>query len=239
MVNGKPVICIVSSSDYLTYVPGKPRKLELSEDYSAAFANAGFIPLHCTEYCAEDLPALCDALCLSGGPDLESYYFGEETLNDTVITDPPRSVFEYAVSRAFLAVKKPIFATCRGFQVLNCVLGGTLYQDIVEQLGFIHGDPKLRHYVTASDGSVLKALFGERFKVNSTHHQAIKDLGDGLFTTAVSAEGIIEAYEHKSLPIIGTQFHPERLTGKNNEGGTPDFAPLYRHFAGIVKERLL
>ena len=236
MINKKPVICIISSSNYYRSEEKKPRVFELSEDYSAAFEAAGFIPVICAEKSAAGLAEICDALCMSGGPDLEAFYFNEETLNDTVVSDPPRSVFEYDICRAFLNLKKPVFGICRGFQVLNCVLGGSLYQDIVEQLGIIHSSPKLRHFITAKNPSVLYDLFGEKFKVNSTHHQAIKALGEGLIATACSQDGVIEAFEHESLPVLGTQFHPERLTGKNNEGGVaPDFAPLFDYFAEMVK----
>lgn len=88
---------------------------------------------------------------------------------------------------------------------------------------------------TPSPGSILHELFGEKFKTNSTHHQAIKQLAPGLKATAHSIEGIVEAFEHESLPIFGTQFHPERLSGKYNDGRTPDFTPLFRRFIANAK----
>ena len=125
---------------------------------------------------------------------------------------------------------------------LNVALGGTLYQDLVEQCGYVHSDKDIRHYVYAEPGSILHELFGEKFKTNSTHHQAIKQLAPGLKATAHSIEGIVEAFEHESLPIFGTQFHPERLSGKYNDGRTPDFTPLFRRFianAGAYAEKQL
>ena len=82
----------------------------------------------------------------------------------------------------------------------------------------------------------LRRLFGVTFRVNSTHHQAVRDLGEGLRATALSPEGIIEAYEHETLPILATQFHPERLCGDNGKGVTPDFLPLFEHFVALCRE---
>ena len=161
-------------------------------------------------------------------------YIRKEIKYPTVEVDPLRAAFEMEIGKIFLSQKKPVLTTCRGFQVLNVLLGGDLYQDLPEDLGFIHGNIKLRHYVNAVEGSAIYKLFGERFKTNSTHHQAVRRLGEGLVATAFSTEGIIEAYEHKTLPIIGTQFHPEKLTGIYHEGGTEDFAPLYKHFYNMT-----
>ncbi len=236
MISGKSVICLSGGSNHVDTNGEGPRFIHMNESYSKAIANAGGIVVVGAEQSAEDLAELCDGLVLCGGPDIEPYRFGEEVLNSTVKTDPKRDVFEFALAKAFLAKKKPILTICRGFQLLNVELGGTLYQDIVQQLGFIHFNKELRHFVTAEDGSVLRSLLGEKFKVNSTHHQAIKTLGKGLKATAYSTEGIIEAYEHESLPIMGTQFHPERLTGDENDGRTPDFAPYFKHFISLTQK---
>ena len=234
MINGKPVICITSGSNFIRENGKLPRIFEQSEDYPVALSNAGFVPFFAVEQNAEEIAAICDAVCMSGGPDLEPEYYGEAKLNDTVKCDPSRSTYEYELLKHFIDAKKPVLAICRGFQVVNVYLGGTLYQDTAEQLGFIHMNWALRHYVNAEKGSVLNNLFGDRFKVNSTHHQSVKDLGKGLFVTARSDEGIIEAYEHESLPILGTQFHPERLTGRNFDGRTMDFAPFFKYFYRMV-----
>ena len=135
-----------------------------------------------------------------------------------------------------MAKKKPILTICRGFQLLNCVLGGSLYQDLVAQKGWVHMNKDIRHDVYTEKGSVLNRLFGDVVKTNSTHHQAVKDLAPGLHVTARSIEGIIEAYEHDTLPILGTQFHPERLTGVTWDDRTPDYAPYFAHFVQMVRE---
>lgn len=235
MYDHRPFIAL-SASGREPENPGSFRTLECSCAYTRAIAMAGGIPGLLCEQAPEAAASLYDALLLTGGGDLEPSLFGETLLNDTVHVDPVRDGFELPLVRAFLAAGKPIMGICRGEQVINVALGGTLYQDLREQLGFIHFDTKLRHFVNTAEGSVLRRLFGERFRVNSTHHQAVRDLGEGLRATARSPEGIIEAYEHESLPILATQFHPERLCGLTGPQVTPDFLPLFEHFVAMCRE---
>lgn len=229
-----PVICVTCDSNANSGYSGG-RHLDSPSTYSRALAYAGAVPVAALEYCPEELAGLCDGLLLTGGVDIEPSLYGEEVLNHTVITDPSRTSYELCLTRAFLQKKKPILAICRGFQLLNCILGGTLYQDLVEQLGYVHNHPDIRHGVTTLRGSVLYRYFGCDFKTNSTHHQAVRKLGNGLYATAYSAEGIIEAYEHEELPILGTQFHPECLTNLMWDGRTPDFAPYFKYFIGLCR----
>jgi len=236
MVNGKSLICITNDSNHRATKGLSPRDLWLNDFYCEAVHNAGGIAVVTGERDPEDYADLCDGVIVSGGADLEPEYYGESILNDTVRTDPPRTEFELPLMQAFIRRKKPMFGICRGFQMINFALGGTLYQDLTEQLGFVHFDPELFHCVTAEKDSVLCRLFGEKFKVNSFHHQAVKELGSGLRVTARSVEGIIEGYEHESLPIIGTQFHPERMSGVWAAGKTPDFAPLFDYFVNMTKK---
>lgn len=228
MLQGKPLICISTDTDSKS----DPKKRVLNNNlvYARAVAAAGGIPLPGSELCVEEMADLCDALLLSGGADVDPDLYGEEPLNDSVQPDPLRTAFEKPLFHAFLARKKPILGICRGSQMINVLLGGTLYQDLPLQLGYVHMNGDIRHPLFAEEGSVLHQLFGKEFRVNSTHHQAIKDLAPGLHVTGRSIEGIVEAYEHDTLPILATQFHPERLTGELWDDRTPDFAPYFRHF---------
>lgn len=235
MILGKPVICVSSDSNNHEKDGAEPRQHYSPAAYSRAIAAAGGVPVIAPEQCCEEMAELCDALLLTGGDDVCPELYGEEILNDTVHTDPKRTAYEVPLTHAFLAKKKPILCICRGFQIMNCVLGGDLYQDLVEQCGYVHMNRDIRHFVTAEPGSVLYRLFGEKFKVNSTHHQAVRRLGEGLHVTARSIEGLIEAYEHDTLPIWGTQFHPERLTGIAWDDRTEDFAPYFAAFIALVK----
>lgn len=232
LLQGKPLICISTDADSKS----DPKKRVLNNNlvYARAVEAADGIPLAGSECCVEEMAELCDGLLLSGGADVDPDLYGEEPLNDTVKPDPLRSAFEAPLFRAFLARKKPILGICRGCQVINVMLGGTLYQDLTSQLGFVHSNGEIRHPLFAEEGSVLAQLFGREFRVNSTHHQAVKDLAPGLHVTGRSIEGIVEAFEHDTLPILATQFHPERLTGALWDDRTPDFAPYFRHFIEMV-----
>ncbi|MBQ4051673.1 MAG: gamma-glutamyl-gamma-aminobutyrate hydrolase family protein [Oscillospiraceae bacterium] len=230
----KPLILITNSSNREDPAKGGSRTLHCPHTYGAAIAAAGGVPIMTMEYSAEELSELCDGLLLSGGEDVDPSRYGEEILNDSVTPDPLRDAYEFELTKAFLEKGKPILAICRGFQVLNVVLGGDLWQDIPTQMGYVHFDSRLRHPCFAEEGSVLHSIFGREFRVNSTHHQAVRRPGEGLKVTGRSIEGIIEAYEHETLPIIGTQFHPERLTGAHWDDRTPDFAPWFEHFVQMV-----
>ncbi|MDD7310952.1 MAG: gamma-glutamyl-gamma-aminobutyrate hydrolase family protein, partial [Clostridia bacterium] len=235
MLNGKPLICI--SSD-MKKMESDPRRLitETYQTYSDAVFYAGGIPMITCGRCAEEMADLCDGLLITGGPDLEPEVYGEQPLNDTVKPMPERTAFEKPLFQAFLDRGKPILGICRGCQFINAVMGGTLYQDLVEQKGWVHFNAQIRHEVYAEEGSVLYRLFGPKFRTNSTHHQAVKDLAPGFHVTARSVEGIVEAYEHDTLPILATQFHPERLTGILWDDRTPDFRPWFEYFVELVRK---
>lgn len=146
------------------------------------------------------------ALLLCGGLDIDPARFGEELLFDNVTIDTERDVMEMALFALFAEQKKPIYGICRGLQIINVALGGDLFQDLYKQCGVNHSgtlENPLYHEITTHKN--------ENIRVNSFHHQAIKTLGEGLFVTAFSSDGVIEAVEHKTLPIKAVQWHPELL----------------------------
>lgn len=233
MYKGKPLICL--TSDMKPAADGSPRTLDTPKTYGQCFANAGGIPIVAGELCPCELAGCFDALVLTGGYDIEPRRFNEDKAFDTVKTDPERDEFELEAVARFVDAGKPVFGICRGIQVINVFFGGDLYQDLPGQLGFDHYNSRMRHPVFAAEGSALRALFGETFRTNSTHHQAVRRLGDGLQVTARSVEGITEALSHETLPVFATQFHPERLTGAGCDGRTPDFTPLFEFYVGVAK----
>jgi len=232
----KPLICISNDSNFVATGGEKPRQIVLPIGYPSAIAAAGGIPVITGEQCPQELAELCDALVLSGGYDIEPELFGETLFNDTVQLDPVREAFELELTRAFMAKGKPILLICRGIQLINCMYGGDIWQDLPVQQGLNHSLGEEGHIVHTEEGSILRRLFGESFRVNSTHHQAIRKLAPGYRATARTDDGIIEACEHESLPIFGTQFHPERMTQGRGVPGTPDFAPYFAHFIHVVRQ---
>jgi len=236
----KPLIAITMTTNGAERDASPSRNASTSLAYTDAIANAGGIPVLVPECCIDEYADLCDALLLSGGQDVDPSLYGEAVYNDTVVLDIHRDEYEIALAMAFLARQKPILTICRGFQVLNVVLGGSLYQDLTDQLGFIHSDGRIRHPLMTEEDSILRKLFGDGFKVNSTHHQAVKELGKGLRITGRSVEGIVESYESTDPDqfIWGTQFHPERLTGVLWDRRTPDFGPYFAAFIEAVRAQM-
>ena len=142
---------------------------------------------------------------------------------------------ELALVRAYLSAGRPILGICRGLQVLNVALGGTLIQDLGDALRPFHqGERDLWHPICTAPGSLLHRLWGSRILINSAHHQAADRLGDDLRRTAWSEGGVTEAVEHSCLPVAAVQFHPERLdrTGEDTADGAPLFRWLTARAAG-------
>ena len=162
---------------------------------------------------------ICDGIIFAGGPDIDPALYGEKTLPECGAICAPRDAFELKFLP--MALEKPLLAICRGIQVLNVALGGTLYQDINSQLPIkaLHRMPAPTddtcHAVTVSEGTILGELATEKtYAVNSFHHQAAKDVASGLVVSARSEDGVIEGLEMPSAPfVVGVQWHPERLVG--------------------------
>ena len=161
-----------------------------------------------------------DCVILTGGEDIGPAYYGEEPDANLETVNDARDVSDYWLAKAALELNIPILATCRGFQMINVVCGGTLYQDIITQYesDIEHRDPAgedfAYHSITIEDPDTLvaEAMGGAgTYEVNSWHHQAVKDLGEGLVITATADDGIAEAIElaEPDQFMLAVQFHPE------------------------------
>jgi putative glutamine amidotransferase len=157
-----------------------------------------------------------DGLLLIGGGDVDPAHYGEDPLPECYGIDTESDLFEMRLLVAAMARGVPVLAICRGIQVLNVALGGTLDQHITGRRGLMnHGDPKgsyATHAVRLEQGSwVAKAMSGETAEVASSHHQALGTLGKGLRPVGWSDDGLIEAVEHEDGSwLLGVQWHPER-----------------------------
>ena len=155
----------------------------------------------------------CDGLLLPGGGDLEPWRYGQSNTASHGL-EPERDTAELLLLERFTAVGKPVLGICRGLQVINVFFGGTLIQDLPGHDAVDGGD---RLHAVHTAPAALFGLFGEESVVNSAHHQAAGRLGSGLRVTQWALDGVIEALEHRTLPVLGVQWHPERL-GANDLG---------------------
>lgn len=201
-------------------------------DYVEGVAEAGGVPVVLPPVpgirAVEALVDSIDGLLLSGGSDLHPGYYGEEPAPELNVTIPERDEAEMAVLDCALRRGIPIFGICRGMQLLNVALGGTLHQDIPAHLGsralkHRQETPKWQptHEVEVREGSAVAGITGCcTVKVNSYHHQAVKDLADGLVVSARSSDGVVEAVEHRELSerwLLGVQWHAEAMRGVGRE----------------------
>jgi putative glutamine amidotransferase len=171
---------------------------------------------------AEEMTRGIDGLLLSGGSDLDPDYYGEDALPELDVTIPERDAFEMALLEHALERGIPVFGICRGLQVMNVGLGGTLYQDLPTQLGsgsIAHRQqtPKWQwtHEVEAEGGSNVAEIMGaRRLRVNSYHHQGVKKVAEGLVVSARASDGVVEAVESTDLSecwLVGVQWHAEAM----------------------------
>jgi putative glutamine amidotransferase len=223
------------------------RRAFLNEPYILAIQEAGGLPLVVTP--AHGGPALrglyelLDGLVLTGGEDVAPERYGEEVVHPSVESVPERDALEFLLLDWALADDLPVLAICRGIQVLNVGLGGTLYQDIPSDLPAHVGHDQMkieppagrsepRHAVTLRPGSALADLLGaERAEVNSLHHQGIKALAPGLAAVAHAPDGLVEGVEPRDPArwrfVVGVQWHPEELLRAGD-------GPSRRLFEGFV-----
>lgn len=215
----KPIIGITAS--YLD------AKYYLFSTYACAISAAGGIPIIIPF--SDDVEALektvdlCDAILFSGGNDIDPSYYGEKIINGTVIIAEGRDSFEIKLFDIVKKTKKPIMAICRGMQLINVAMGGSLYQDLPAQYesNICHSqkEPKTEpsHSVNTVSGTPLHKLTEcVRLTANSFHHQAVKRLGEGLIPMAYADDGIPEAYYGEGEQYLRAyQWHPERLYSKD------------------------
>jgi putative glutamine amidotransferase len=229
-----------------TIPPGaepRPPRLGQNLTYMQALVRAGAAPVLIPHL--PDLALLrpvyerVDALLLPGGGDIAPEHFGEQAHEKCGPPDPDRDRTELALARWCLEDHKPLLAICRGIQMLNVALGGSLYQDIEAQVqgagrhNWSPGHPRdfLAHTIDVVPGTRLAAIseLGSvslqqpvsnralQMEVNSLHHQAIKELAPGLRAVARAPDGIIEAVEMEGHPfVLGVQWHPEELAAKDS-----------------------
>jgi len=198
--------------------------LRMQPGYLEGVINAGglpfVLPLTSDEALISDVCGAVDGLLFTGGPDIHPEYYNEEALDCCEICEVRDDFETLLFTIGVMEMRKPAFGICRGLQVINTMMGGKLYQDIASQYGrqpqkkHDQGPPHdvHKHTVTISRGSPLHDLLGEDvIGVNTSHHQAIRDLAPGLETMAISEDGLIESLFMPCGQFLwAVQWHPER-----------------------------
>lgn len=230
----KPLIGLTTSHDIQTdetiQAPYCPRAI------LAAGGIPVILPLEASEDDLRQLVSTLDGFLFTGGPDVHPFLFGEETRAGCGSVSVKRDRMELALLKLAIEQRKPIMGICRGIQLINIGLGGTIYQDIpsqterafpiAHQQPFPHRVPS--HTVKIAEDSLLADVISGKFpetaphadrplsqtviRVNSTHHQAVRDTAPPLTACAFAPDGIIEGVTMKDYPyLIGVQWHPEYL----------------------------
>ena len=237
----RPVIGIIpslESGEGKIYTPTSYPKVII-----AAGGNPIFFNFTRDEAIIEAYAEMVDGVLFSGGDDVNPASYGEEQIWGCGDVVPLRDDFEIALLKVLLtkSPEKPILGICRGCQILNVGMGGTLYQDLRSQVpGCIrHQQQQSSHYAshkaTVAEGSKLHEIYGStEVMVNSFHHQAVKDLGAGLVITARASDGNVEGFEKPDHPyFVAAQWHPERLVEGPHH---PEHKPLFQSFVDACRK---
>lgn len=212
--------------------------------YIESVKKAGGVPVLLPQLKTEEdaVKALktVDAVILTGGEDINPVYYGEKPHKKLETLKDDRDVSDILLLKTALKEDYPILGTCRGMQLLNVVLGGTLYQDLpTEYISDLkHRDPKKVDFVfhdckvTDKNSKLYNMLQLEDLTVNSWHHQAVERLGKGLKVVATSSDGMIEGVElDEATFVVGVQFHPEWHVYGNDDKFLPIFQTLVEYGA--------
>jgi putative glutamine amidotransferase len=195
-------------------------------DYARCVAAAGGLPVHLPfEAVGAATAVKLDAIIITGGQDVHPSAWGGDDFIDAKSSrnprtdfsayDPERDDHEIGLVRAAVANGVPVLGVCRGHQVLNVALGGTLIPDLptgeIEHysLKAAPHDGAENHHISFAAGSLAQSIFGTKALRNSWHHQAVDASGDGLIVSGRAEDGVVEAIEWPGRPVLGVQWHPE------------------------------
>ena len=209
----------------------QPERAYVNSAYLAAIQTAGGVPVPVTPQldarAQQELLARCEGFLLTGGGDLDPATFNEPPHPTLYEVTPARDRLEIALVHHAMESRKPLLAVCRGIQVLNVALGGSLFQDVASDPGseIQHQQDKddtprnePTHPVKVVAGSRLAQVLGTTdLRVNSMHHQAVKAVGRGLVPVAFAPDMVIEGVELEEPDrfVLGVQWHPEELTERD------------------------
>ncbi len=246
--SGAPPLIAVTTSEVRKATAVRPTRhgeppqyeMALGLKYLHAIEAAGGIPVVVPPLKFAGLEPLLKrvaGVCLSGGPDLDPVAYGERRHALTGPTESELDTFELEFAQAADAQGLPILAICRGLQLLNVARGGTLHQHLPDVVGAriahrqLEPGERTTHWVSLDPSSRLHAILDRRrAKVNSFHHQAVAELGQGLTVTGRASDGTIESVEALDREfVVGVQWHAECLAERLEQ------AALFRAFVAAAR----
>ena len=217
---------------------------EQTRNYCAAFSLLGAEP---STLCAshrelslilamEQLPdpADFDGLVLPGGGDISPFFYHMENAGSRNIDSLLDSV-QFSLFQAFVSAGKPVLGICKGIQLINVAFGGTLIQDLSADSLAIHAweEQDKIHTTKVAPGTFPAQLYGSTPRVNSAHHQAVGAVGEGLQVAQYGPDFVVEALYHERLPVIGVQWHPERMCFSYAQETVADGSRLLSYFLSL------
>jgi putative glutamine amidotransferase len=229
----RPVIGLTTYAEQAKFLAWDTPATLLHRNYADCVVAAGAIPVllpPVTDAYAS-LVDRVDGLVLTGGADVDPHRYGVEP-HPATFTRPDRDAFEFGLFEAARRAGKPVLGVCRGLQVINVALGGTLAQHLPDKLGDVAHQPAPATFGTSSvtlvDGTRAADVLGPETKGQCYHHQAIDRLGAGLVASGHTSDGTIEAAELPGEFVLGVQWHPEQDTAD---------VRLFHALVEAVKER--
>ena len=191
--------------------------------YSQAVWSAGgeaiLLPSNPDKSNCAQIVSMLDGLLVPGGPDIDPNLYNEEVLPECGVFCHYEDEYDMELIKEAVKQNKPVLAICRGMQIINVLFGGSLYQDIpsqyktkIQHQRIVKG-LEIYHTATLDKDSKLAQILGEwkDIKVNSSHHQSVKDLANGFKIVGKAPDGIVEAMENEDGSILCVQWHPERM----------------------------
>ena len=198
-----------------------------NNNYSKCIAKANGIPIYLPiigdKDVLEDQLSLCNGILLPGGADINPLLYNTSPETHLGKCNDFIDWYQISITKKALSLNIPILGICRGIQVLNVAAGGTLYQDISHTVpnAILHNQnshlSNICHPISIKENSKIHNILGDKYIVNSAHHQAIKDLGNNLIASSTAPDGIIESIEMEGKNfVVGVQWHPEMLSLKDS-----------------------